>query len=145
MGIIGMKVPARGRLLSSWTPPPLESQQHSWEGAVIAATPGTLQMREAMYYALSLPVSTVIIGFKTSSVARGIRQVGDIRMPASHRPPVSREPRNCLPNPGSSSFPTKMVLILDPTDPRNPSRNLPHVQYLADASAQWVSECRTQL
>ncbi len=62
MGIIGMKVPARGRLLSTWTPPPLESQQHSWEGAVIAATPGTLQMREAMYYALSLPVSTVIIG-----------------------------------------------------------------------------------
>jgi hypothetical protein len=24
MGIIGMKVPARGRLLSNWTPPPLE-------------------------------------------------------------------------------------------------------------------------
>jgi len=62
MGIIGMKVPARGRLLSSWTPPPLESQQHSWEGAVIATRPGPLQMREAMYYALSLPVSTVIIG-----------------------------------------------------------------------------------
>ena len=62
MGIIGMKVPARGRLLSTWTPPPLASQQHSWEGAVIASTPGTLQMREAMYYALSLPVSTVIIG-----------------------------------------------------------------------------------
>jgi aryl-alcohol dehydrogenase-like predicted oxidoreductase len=62
MGIIGMKVPGRGRLLSSWTPPPLERQQHSWEGAVIATTPGTLQMREAMYYALSLPVSTVIIG-----------------------------------------------------------------------------------
>ncbi len=62
MGIIGMKVPARGRLLSTWTPPPLETQQHSWEGAVIAPTPGTLQMREAMYYALSLPVSTVIIG-----------------------------------------------------------------------------------
>jgi aryl-alcohol dehydrogenase-like predicted oxidoreductase len=62
MGIIGMKVPARGRLLSTWTPPPLENQQHSWEGAVITTTPGTLQMREAMYYALSLPVSTVIIG-----------------------------------------------------------------------------------
>ena len=62
MGIIGMKVPARGRLLQTWTPPPLENQQHSWEGAVIAKTPGTLTMREAMYYSLSLPVSTVIIG-----------------------------------------------------------------------------------
>ena len=29
MGIIGMKVPARGRILSSWTPPPLEQQKHS--------------------------------------------------------------------------------------------------------------------
>jgi hypothetical protein len=25
MGIIGMKVPARGRLLTTWTPPPLET------------------------------------------------------------------------------------------------------------------------
>jgi aryl-alcohol dehydrogenase-like predicted oxidoreductase len=62
MGIIGMKVPARGRLLQTWTPPPLERQQHSWEGAVIAKTPGTLTMREAMSYSLTLPVSTVIIG-----------------------------------------------------------------------------------
>jgi hypothetical protein len=62
MGIIGMKVPARGRLLSSWTPPSLEQQKHSWEGVVVSTGPGTLEMREAMYYALSLPVSTVIIG-----------------------------------------------------------------------------------
>jgi uncharacterized protein len=62
MGIIGMKVPARGRILSSWTPPPIERQQHSWEGMVIAKTSGTINMREAMYYSLSLPVSTVIIG-----------------------------------------------------------------------------------
>ena len=62
MGIIGMKVPARGRILSSWTPPSLEEQKHLWEGVVPARTPGTLQMRKAMYYTLSLPVSTVIIG-----------------------------------------------------------------------------------
>src|ERR1022692_1645175 len=62
MGIIGMKVPARGRILSSWTPPPIEQQKHSWEGMVLAQTPGTLDMRQAMYYSLSLPVSTVIIG-----------------------------------------------------------------------------------
>jgi hypothetical protein len=62
MGIIAMKIPGRGRLLSSWTPPPLEQQKHSWEGMVIATSPGTLQMREALYYTLSHPVSTVIIG-----------------------------------------------------------------------------------
>jgi hypothetical protein len=62
MGIIGMKVPGRGRLLSSWTPPPVEEQKHSWEGVVIATKPGTLHMREALYYTLSHPVSTVIIG-----------------------------------------------------------------------------------
>jgi len=62
MGIIGMKVPARGRLLSSWTPPPLEQQQHSWEGSAIATRPGVMNMRDAMYFTLSHPVSTVIIG-----------------------------------------------------------------------------------
>ena len=62
MGVIGMKVPARGRLLASWNPPPREQQEHSWEGVVIADRPGPLKMREAMYYTLSHPVSTVIIG-----------------------------------------------------------------------------------
>ena len=62
MGIIGMKVPARGRILSSWTPPPLDQQKHSWEGMVLTTTPGTLTMKEAIGYTLSRPVSTVIIG-----------------------------------------------------------------------------------
>ena len=66
MGIIGMKIPGRSRLLSSWTPPPIERQKHSWEGMTIQTTsPGTLTMREAMYYTLSRPVSTVIIGCDT--------------------------------------------------------------------------------
>jgi hypothetical protein len=62
MGIIGMKVPGRSRLLSSFAPPPLEEQKHSWEGMVLAPTPGTLTMKEAIGYTLSRPVSTVIIG-----------------------------------------------------------------------------------
>ncbi len=62
MGIIGMKVPSRGRLLSSWTPPSLEQQRHSWEGSAIATRPGVMNMRDAMRFTLSHPVSTVIIG-----------------------------------------------------------------------------------
>lgn len=59
MGIIGMKIPARGRILASWTPPPVD-QQRGFEG--VATRPGTLAMKEALYYVLSLPVSTVIVG-----------------------------------------------------------------------------------
>jgi len=58
MGIVGMKVPARGRLLSGYVPPPPAEQR----GGNPATRPGTLSMREAMRYVLSLPVSTVIVG-----------------------------------------------------------------------------------
>ena len=58
MGIIGMKIPARGRILTSWKP--TERNQRGWEGA--APRRGVLEMREAMYYTLSHAVSTVIIG-----------------------------------------------------------------------------------
>jgi len=61
LGIIGMKIPARGRILSSWKP--AEHKQAGWEGE--APLPGTLAMKEALYYVLSLPVSTVIIGCDT--------------------------------------------------------------------------------
>lgn len=63
LGIIGMKVMARGRILSSWTPPPIEQQKHSWEGTgAIATTPGTLTKHETFFYCLTLPISTAIIG-----------------------------------------------------------------------------------
>jgi hypothetical protein len=58
MGTIGMKIPARGRLLASWTPPPLDQQRETER----PAGSGALEMREALYYVLSLPVSTVIVG-----------------------------------------------------------------------------------
>ena len=38
------------------------AQKHSWEGMVLAPTPGTLTMREAIGYTLSRPVSTIIVG-----------------------------------------------------------------------------------
>jgi aryl-alcohol dehydrogenase-like predicted oxidoreductase len=58
MGIIGMKIPARGRLLAGFTPPPegTPTRRPQDKG------PGTLQMQEALRYVLSLPVSTVIVG-----------------------------------------------------------------------------------
>jgi aryl-alcohol dehydrogenase-like predicted oxidoreductase len=63
MGIIGMKVMARGRILSNWTPPPVEEQKRSWEGkGAITTIPGTLTKRETFFYTLSLPISTAIIG-----------------------------------------------------------------------------------
>jgi len=62
MGIIGMKVPARGRLLRSWTPPTIESQKHMWEGSAIATRPGVMNMHDAMHFTLTHPVSTVIVG-----------------------------------------------------------------------------------
>jgi len=61
MGIIAMKIPARSRILASWTPPPADRQRRS----ELATRAGTLTMREALYYTLSHPVSTVIIGCDT--------------------------------------------------------------------------------
>ena len=58
MGIIGMKIPARGRILAGAQPPPPEKQR----GTAKHDRPGTLTMKEAMRYTLSHPVSTVIIG-----------------------------------------------------------------------------------
>jgi len=58
MGIIGMKIPARGAILSSFTPPPPGEPSPPSR----ATQPGTITMREAMRYVLSLPVSTVIVG-----------------------------------------------------------------------------------
>lgn len=58
MGIIGMKIPARGRLLAGVQPPPPGQQR----GTAKHDRPGTLTINEAMRYTLSHPVSTVIIG-----------------------------------------------------------------------------------
>lgn len=58
MGIIGMKIPARGLLLSSFKPGE-QDRRRRWERG---SKPGTLDMKQALRYVLSLPVSTVIVG-----------------------------------------------------------------------------------
>lgn len=61
IAIVGMKVATRGRMLSSWTPPPLEEQPERLR----TPKPGTISIREALMYNMSLPVSTSIIGVDT--------------------------------------------------------------------------------
>lgn len=58
MGIIGMKVATRGRMLSTWTPPPLDEQPKR----MATNKPGTITMRESLFYNFSVPVSTNIVG-----------------------------------------------------------------------------------
>jgi len=57
LGIIGMKIPSRGRLISNWP------AVGPYAGGKKQA--GPLNMKDALYYVLSLPVSTVIIGVDT--------------------------------------------------------------------------------
>lgn len=58
IGIVGMKVATRGRMLSTWTPPPIADQP----ARMATLKPGTISIKEALTYNMSLPVSTTIIG-----------------------------------------------------------------------------------
>ncbi|MHC4119331.1 MAG: aldo/keto reductase [Planctomycetota bacterium] len=58
LGIIGMKVATRGRMLSTWTPPPLEEQPKR----MATKKSGTITMRESLFYNFSVPVSTNVAG-----------------------------------------------------------------------------------
>ena len=59
IAIVGMKVTTRSRILASWTPPPPEQQS---DARLRTSIPGTISIREALTYNMSLPVSTTIIG-----------------------------------------------------------------------------------
>ena len=59
IAIIGMKIATRGRMLSCWTPPPLEEQTDARNRTPLS---GTISIKEALNYNMSLPVSTSIIG-----------------------------------------------------------------------------------
>jgi len=58
IAIIGMKVATRGRMLSCWSPPPVDEQP----ARMATPKPGTITIKEALTYNMSLPVSTTIIG-----------------------------------------------------------------------------------
>ncbi|HEC42270.1 MAG TPA: aldo/keto reductase [Bacteroides sp.] len=58
IGIISMKVATRGRMLSTWTPPPIDEQP----SRLATTKPGALTIKEALQYNMTLPVSTTIIG-----------------------------------------------------------------------------------
>jgi len=58
IGIIGMKIATRGRMLSSWTPPAEEDQPSRMR----TSKPGTLSIKESLQYNFTLPVSTNIVG-----------------------------------------------------------------------------------
>ena len=58
VAIIGMKVATRGRMISTWTPPPLEEQPERMRTPL----PGTITIKEALNYKMTLPVSTTILG-----------------------------------------------------------------------------------
>jgi hypothetical protein len=89
IGIIGMKVMARGPILSSWTPP-VEQQKRSWEGrGAITTTPGMLTKWETFYYNLSLPISTAIIGCDS------VEQVEECVELARSFTPVKSGPNGC--------------------------------------------------
>lgn len=59
IAIISMKIATRGRMLSCWTPPPLEEQT---DARLRTPKSGTISIKEALTYNMSLPVSTSIIG-----------------------------------------------------------------------------------
>ena len=58
IAIVGMKVATRGRILSSWTPPPIKDQPER----LATLKSGTITIQEALTYNMSLPVCTTIIG-----------------------------------------------------------------------------------
>jgi uncharacterized protein len=53
-----MKLATRGRMLSTWTPPPLDQQPERLR----TPKPGTITMKESLHYNCTLPVSTNIVG-----------------------------------------------------------------------------------
>ncbi|MGC9341898.1 MAG: aldo/keto reductase [Bacteroidales bacterium] len=81
IAIIGMKVATRGRMISTWSPPPLDQQPERMRTPL----PGTLTIKEALSYNMSLPVSTTILGVDN------IEQIEENMKIASQFSPLSEQ------------------------------------------------------
>jgi len=114
MGVIAMKVPARGRLLKGFQPPAAS------RGAVRVERPGTLTMAEALGYVWSHPVSTAIVGVDTlaqleenAALARAFRPLppAELRALEARALPVSGQAqwykRDAPQNPPRDSAPER--------------------------------------
>ena len=86
IAIIGMKVATRGRMISTWTPPPLEEQPERMRTPL----PGTLTIKGALSYNMSLPVSTTILGVDN------IQQIEENMQIASQFSPLSDQEMQAL-------------------------------------------------
>lgn len=86
VAIIGMKVATRGRMISTWNPPPLDEQPERMR----TPKPGTLTIKEALTYNMSLPVSTTILGVDN------IEQIEENMKIASQFSPLSELEMNDL-------------------------------------------------
>jgi len=86
VAIIGMKVATRGRMISTWAPPPLEEQPERMRTPL----PGTLTIKEALSYNMSLPVSTTILGVDN------VEQIEENMQIASQFSPLSGEEMEAL-------------------------------------------------
>ena len=53
-----MKVATHGRMLSTWTPPPLDKQPQR----MATNKTGTITMKESLFYNFTIPASTNIVG-----------------------------------------------------------------------------------
>jgi len=97
MGIIGMKIPARGRILASWKPKAADAG--GFEGP--ATQPGVLWMKEAIYFTLSYPDSTVItlVAIRCSNWKKTFNTPGHSHRSATIKWPSSK--RRPSPLPGS--------------------------------------------
>ena len=74
IGIIGMKLATRGRMLSTWVPPPVAEQPERLR----TPKPGTITMKESLYYNSTLPVSTNIVGVDTvAQLEENVRWVSE--------------------------------------------------------------------